>query len=491
MMISGFVFVAWFLARVADYGRPSSLARVYGFSWMWGGWWVLLVVAVVFEQELHLVGVYFILIFAALVWLTTWIAYLEMFSLPKKSVYGRTVAGEEPESSTRADGEEDEDGHPVANEETEATERSSLLRRGYRQERENEESNKNGEEKTELPAEPEWSKSQWSILWLLQVIILIPINLVVVGQVALFTSEALHQTGQDGSSMFLLYILIAVCTIMLFSPVVPMLHRFTWHVPIFLLLVLIGTVIYNSTAFPFSMDNRVKLFFQQQIDLEGGNNTVSLTGVSPYTHQAVQYIPSASGQKIFCSEAGPYKSSNRQTCSWSGLPPNVAGKSLFTRSGGNKTTKYTDWLTFNVTRLNTSDTHNAARFVLYGKNTRGCKLVFESSPIVGVHVTGQAPRDNRFPPVPEYGSREVRLWSREWGTAWTVDVSWDDPTAARYGMAKTGNSTMSGKVVCLWSDANQNGVIPAFDEAMHYVPDWVALTKFGDGLVEGYKRFKV
>ena len=43
----------------------------------------------------------------------------------------------------------------------------------------------------------------------------------------------------------------------------------------------------------------------------------------------------------------------------------------------------------------------------------------------------------------------------------------------------------------MWSDVNQHGVIPAYDEAMHYAPEWVAMTKAGDGLVEGWKEFTI
>jgi hypothetical protein len=490
MMIAAFTFVAWFFCRAADYGRPSSLTRVYGFSWMWAAWWVFLIVAVVFEEHLHLVGLYFVLIYAALVWLATWLAYLELFSLPKKSTYCQRMADEDGSTPTHAasvSGHEDEEEHPTANEEDEPTERSGLLRRGYRREQEEPNSNtKESDEKSHNEAEPEWSKSQWSFLWLLQLLILVPINLIVVGQIGLLLTEGLHQTGQDGSSMFLLYIMIAACTILLFSPLVPILHRFTWHVPIFLLLVLIGTLAYNLVAFPFSMDNRLKLFFQQHVDLEGGNNTVYLMGVSPFTRHVVDYIPSSAGQEIICTHAGPSNSSNMQRCSWSGIPPNAANPSS-AHVGPEKQNE--SWLTFNVTRLNVSDSDNAARFILYGKNTRACKLVFDTAPIQSFHVKGQAAKDKRFAPVPEAGSQEIRLWSRTWGSAWTVDVSWDNPTSE--DEKPSTNGTMHGKVVCLWSDVNKNGAIPAFDEAMHYVPDWVAITKGGDGLVEGYKRFTV
>jgi hypothetical protein len=50
---------------------------------------------------------------------------------------------------------------------------------------------------------------------------------------------------------------------------------------------------------------------------------------------------------------------------------------------------------------------------------------------------------------------------------------------------------MEGKVVCLWSDTNREGIIPALDEARKFLPVWTAVTKLGDGLVEGEKRFIV
>ncbi|KAH0842992.1 hypothetical protein AYO21_03293 [Fonsecaea monophora] len=501
MMISSFVFVAWFFSRAADYTRPSSLTRVYGFTWMWGAWWVLLVVATVFEEQLHLVGIYFVLIYAALVWLATWLSYLELFSLPKKSVYcQRFDCDDEPSQrhTSSGSGHEEVAEYSTPNDDGEPTERSSLLRRGYRQGRE--EPNPSiaaVEDQTDAIEEPDWSKSQWSWLWLLQLLVLVPINLVVVGQIGLLLTEGLHQTGQDGSSMFLLYIMVAACTIILFSPITPILHRFTWHVPVFLLLVFVGTMIYNLTAFPFSTDNRLKLFFQQQVDLEAGNNTVFLTGVSPYTRQAVNYIPSSAGQHITCVPTGALIYGNMQTCSWPGIPPIVVKNS----NAISPKEQYASWLSFNVTRLNNSDGKIQARFVVLGKNTRACKLVFETTAITNFHVTGQAPRDARFPSVPEGGSQEIRLWSRTWGRAWTVDVSWDNPIVTPdesrdsinlyHSKISGDNSTMSGRVVCLWSDANRNGVIPAFDEAMHYVPAWAAITKRADGLVEGYKRFQI
>lgn len=50
---------------------------------------------------------------------------------------------------------------------------------------------------------------------------------------------------------------------------------------------------------------------------------------------------------------------------------------------------------------------------------------------------------------------------------------------------------LDGKAVCLWSDDNKPGLIPALDEIRRFMPIWSAVTKYGDGLVEGSKPFVV
>jgi hypothetical protein len=45
--------------------------------------------------------------------------------------------------------------------------------------------------------------------------------------------------------------------------------------------------------------------------------------------------------------------------------------------------------------------------------------------------------------------------------------------------------------ICLWSDDNVEGVIPGLDEIRRFAPDWSAVSKARDGLVEGFKRFVI
>ncbi|ETN46578.1 uncharacterized protein HMPREF1541_00763 [Cyphellophora europaea CBS 101466] len=488
MMVSSFLFLAWFFCRMADYGRPSALTRAYGLGWIWTAWWVLLAAATVFEQQFHIGGVYFILFFAASAWLSTFLSYLELFSLEKKDVYCDSKASEDiassaPETSrsrerqARASQGNDED------DQEEPTERSGLLsgrggkafRKYKTHDSDDEEGRKDDKHDADTQTEQEWARGQWSWLWNLQFLVIVPINVVIVGQIALNLVTALHQTGADGSSVFLVYISMAFFTIVLFSPLVPFIHRFSWQIPNFLLLVLIGTLIYNLVAFPFSANNRLKVFFQQEIDLETGHNNVSVIGPAPYVMDALRSLPSVSEQNLDYINADNF--STRRKYFFSGIAPEVA--EYDPKLPASK--RYRDWLDFSVTKTSNNTDSTKARFTIQGKNTRACKLVFDA-PVQKFKVVGMGPTDERFQPVPQGGSKEIRLWSRTWENTWKVDVRWNNEKLA---------DGMNGKVVCLWSDVNQRGVIPAYDEAQHYAPEWVAITKAGDGLLEGYKRFNV
>ena len=169
-----------------------------------------------------------------------------------------------------------------------------------------------------------------------------------------------------------------------------------------------------------------------------------------------------------------------------------------------------DWVSYNATRLdndkpNKSKAH--ARFHISGLNTRACVLRFDK-PISSFQIAGAA-TDPRFPTNPtsdnEEEIREIRLWSRTWENTWIVDVDWtESDNETRFGERQPNpnseaalsnkdqdNGHLTGHVVCLWSDRNTKGLIPALDEALLYLPAWVAVTKYADGLVEGSKAFKI
>ncbi len=508
MMISAWVCVAWGCLRIADSIRPTAFQRAYALSWMFLVGWLVLVATTVLERNPKIAGGYLIVFNFACIFVATTISWLEIFGLPRKSAYADEIEGAAPNdnpiarsrpgsiSSTRllAPSTEEQPGDTTANrnnddDDDEASESTSLL--GDRQHRKTFKRYTSphlpGPTADLIPqsktnrliygTEQPWSHALPSSLWLLEFLFLAPFPVIIFGQVSLLLTSSTFQTPNDGNDPLPIYLFTAILTVLLFAPLGPFLHRYTYHIPLFLLLVFAGTTVYNLTAFPFSPANRLKPYFLQRVDLDTGINTVSLTsiGSGPYLHDIITSLPSAAGQTLSCTPSTLRR--DLTECSWTGLPPRVVPN---THPDIPPEKGYKDWLTFNATR--SPDNATAARFYISGRETRACKIVF-NRPITDFSVDG-AGEDRRFPKTSESGSRELRLWSRTWDRGWDVDVRWDA------GEEGEGDG-LDGRVVCLWSDANERGTIPALDEVWRFAPAWVAVTKNQDGLVEGSKAFLV
>jgi hypothetical protein len=213
------------------------------------------------------------------------------------------------------------------------------------------------------------------------------------------------------------------------------------------------------------------VYFVQRVDCVTRINEVALTGIDGYVQRIVASLPSAQGEQINCTTPQISTRKELKTCTWPGLPAKVVPQ---VTPFGNKT--HTDaWLDYSIKPGNKTG-HATIRVT--GQNTRACRITF-NSPINDVTVAG-AVSDPRFDAVGETGSREVRLWHREWSQPWDVSVTWNTKE----------NSKLSGRIICLWSDANA-GEIPAFDEVQHYLPVWAIPSKISDGLVEGFKHFQI
>lgn len=485
MMLSVWVFLAWFVARVADFARPSAFHRVYTLTWMFVLTWVLLVISTVYENRWGLSGGYFIFFFFAGTFLATWIAYLEIFSLPRKAEYANEVSVSSRRGSAYgsrrgiSSGGEDDDEEDEGDDDEEPTESTSLLGSGPHRttfanyvrvgggDGDNHgDGETDGQDPNVYGREQQWSAHMPRWIWLLQLILIAPLVLIFIGPVALLLTSAIHQTGQDGGSSLFIYIAIAALTTLLLMPLLPFIHRYTHHVPLFLLAVFIGTLIYNLAAFPFSANNRLKLFFIQEINLDTGTNRASLTGVLPFVEDVAQSLPSAANQSIPCLQLN-----DRVQCSWDGLTPQVVPDEEDIQK----------WVSFTTSRVVDRDTPTA-QITVSGRDTRACKIVFDR-PVTDFSVAGSA-YDPRFPHTAPQGTREIRLWSREWERTWSVEVTWDEDD-------EKDEAGLSGRVVCLWSDHNQRGLIPALDEVMQYAPVWVGVSKLSDGLVEGSRGFVI
>jgi hypothetical protein len=231
-------------------------------------------------------------------------------------------------------------------------------------------------------------------------------------------------------------------------------------------------------AFPFSASNRYKAYFQQTVDLDTGVNTVAIAGLEEYVRMIIAAIPSASGQKILCAPR-PNVRLGLVYCNYTGLAPNVVSNAT---SHVPPEKFYSSWLSYNVTRPSKS---NRAIFHISGKDTKVCTIHFDT-PISAFHVKGAASNNGKWQDVPESGSDQIKLWHRDWNREWEVEVEWPVSKGK-----KPGDEGRNGRVVCLWADQNVLGTIPALDELHRFSPDWVAISKAGDGLVDGSKTFVI
>ncbi|KAA8568481.1 hypothetical protein EYC84_007512 [Monilinia fructicola] len=218
--------------------------------------------------------------------------------------------------------------------------------------------------------------------------------------------------------------------------------------------------------------------FQQTVDLDTGLNKVTLVGIEEYIREIIAQIPSAAGQAIHCEDNARIRS-GLSFCSYEGLAPKVVDNVV---EGVPPERGYHEWLTYNVSRV---PGENKATFHISGIETRACILRFDE-PFSEFKVHGGAKSEERWDDVPDSGSDQIKLWHRDWNKEWVVDVEW-----AVIEDMKPGEEGRTGRVVCLWSDANKRGVIPALDEAQRFSPDWTSIVKLMDGLVEGSKRFVV
>ncbi|KAK3493968.1 putative zinc metalloprotease NCU04133 [Neurospora crassa] len=331
--------------------------------------------------------------------------------------------------------------------------------------------------------EQEWSGHLPSWAWFFQFLLLGPFMIILAAQTGLMLTDAVYQTGSDGSKLITPYLIIFVFTVLLILPLTPFIHRVTHHIPVFLLVVFIVTLTYNLIAFPFSANNRYKTFFGQYIDVATGDNKVCYTGIEDYVRPVIAELPSASGREVTCGKS-LRRGSTISTCCFDGsaVPPKLGSED----DNGLPQDSYADLITINATRSTKrgDSSRTTARIEITADNTKSCFLQFKK-PVSELAVENGSGWDDRFGQYPEDGVGLVRLWHREFGKTWVVNAEWKGSETRKE------HDENDGTVICMWSDANTPGTIPALDEALQFVPSWAAVTKFSEGLVEGRKVFKI
>ncbi|KAI0159862.1 peptidase family M28 family [Hypoxylon sp. FL1284] len=505
MMISLFYFVFWTIMAGANFARPSALHRGYCIFWLFTIAWGILVADTVFEDRFRIAAGYVFVFFHSATFLASFISLCELFALPTKLSYAQRAHDEHEArdhistvphaddlvspSRDELDAVEEDDGEESHHSPTETTplvgggtgddrRTATTFATTYRRSISaiiNKTTASESEKGQPYEYEQMWSGKLPSWLWILQFLILGPFLITLIAQNGLTLVASVSQTGADGSSLLLPYLMTAFFSIFLLLPITPFIHRVTHHVPMFLLLVFIATLIYNLAAFPFSEGSRYKIYFQQTVDLDTGFSKVKYAGLQEFVEKTIAELPSAMGKDLECTSKEGLRS-GLTTCSYDGsdVPPNV----VRTLPGGIPPQKgFSSWLNFNITRVGNEP---RAIFDIEAKDSRSCAITFEK-PITSFVVNEHGP-DDLFGSVPEDGLTRIKLYRRDWTTPWKVNVEWN-ADSDRY-------SGIDGRVLCSWDDVNRPGTIPAYDEGLKYAPTWVALTKLTSGLCEGSKSFK-
>ncbi|EKM53681.1 uncharacterized protein PHACADRAFT_125584 [Phanerochaete carnosa HHB-10118-sp] len=515
---------------------PSSqkfaiLLEIYVLSW------IFLVIGTVGVNNLHIGGVYLITTWNLCSWLAATLALAEAVVRAKwpskhgsradfdvvdeservpqdQSTGHRFVRGIRYEAPERA--ENGEDGRDVEPEETAPTEITPLMQQQRQHSTDGREyiigiDNEPLRVDDAGKREDIYEEYGW---WILQMLALIPLPSTLLSQVTLILLHALRNTLADGSSPIVVYSGLALLCTLIFVNVSPFAHQIDRKLHLSVLFILVVTLIYAWTEFPFKQSAPLKLFFQQSIELDLGashmignerlvlnadtttygasdgtvgqfivNATTLLTGIPGYVDKKiVRELPSSWGRDV-TYETDYILRPGLLTCGWeSNLLPSPGGNSS---THGNPSQP--DWLRFTAERVNTS----AGRITLGGKNTRNCVLTFEHA-ITSFEVLNGGGRLQPGYEMPHNGTKKIQMWARTWEKEFFVEFVWAGADEDFH---------MEGRAACEWAEyasgtagsthAVVGAQIPALEEVLQFLPLWATPTKWTMGLVEVWTKFSV
>lgn len=411
------------------------------------------------------------------------ISYLELFALPSKTKYAELSASHDDDndaaSPTSRRGSRSSrtllsrHSHDAPENEEPANETTALLPRQTtftpRFRRPQPSSSSSEEDFPAYSVEQPWSTHIPHQTWTLPFLLLSGPNLLLLIPLLLLLTTSLHQTLADGSPVLPIYLLLTGGTALLLVPLIPYLHRVRYPLPIALLMVGAGCLVWCLLAFPFSREARLKVFFVQRWDGDTGANLVALVGLEGYVQQVISQLPSAEGKDVRCgSEAGELAWAEYPglvACVWEGLAPRVETdeSSSFHAAHDSENTPPPP-LSLHLHPLTPTSAHLTLSFP---PRSKICRLTF-TYPINHLSIANAA-SDARYPATP---ASRLTLVVRSFGANVDMNVSWSEEVGGRQG----------GEVACLW---NNDVDVPALEEVKAFAPVWSAVTKKGDGLVEG------
>ncbi|KAI0311189.1 hypothetical protein OF83DRAFT_1069216 [Amylostereum chailletii] len=387
--------------------------------------------------------------------------------------------------------------------------------------------------------------------WVAQMVFTVPVPVLQLGNILFLWVRSMAQTVPDGGWVGIIYAPTSLLSILLLLPLTPFAHKLHRSLTTLVLALFVLTTAYAWLAWPFTTsDARLKVFFAHHVELANITTpatgplkieraTTELTALAGYVDRVVHELPSswtarARPGAVQCAMAR--RQPGLRTCAWAldeawhpSLSPSPAGGDEAEQEDGAKA-----WIVANVTRVERTE----ARFRIRGAGTRACRVYLDNRAMKrvrarAVHVEDDGRLDEkggeggeeeeedggeeewRVYEVPEgVQVREARLWSRTWGSEFEVEIEFGEGTSE--GTSEGADADrVEGRVACTWAEfrggwtqagvemtvrkpttegpaAPAQGVrIPALEEVLAFMPEWAAVTKLEDGLVEAQSGFVI
>ncbi|KAF8078261.1 putative zinc metalloprotease [Lyophyllum atratum] len=382
-------------------------------------------------------------------------------------------------------------------------------------------------------------------LWFIQLLLVVPIPVILISHIGIILIGSMPQGIVDGGPVWFVYAALCVISTLLILPLSPFISSYPSAPPLALappfqhlnspktlfriLLVAFGATAAYTTGllgliltctspptsrlgFPFSIEAPMKIFFHQRVELiapwaVNGSDftpevrirpTTYLTGVPQHVDQMiVSVLPSAVDHGAECTK--DVDRTGLIKCAWpSGddmIPSPGEDESPHNKEHSKaepnvQVLSKNPWLRSSISRLSPT----SARIWLRGTNTRACRVYFDNAKVANWTVLGGTPGVQKgyegYETRKGEGLKELRIWSRTWNREFVVDVEFVE-----------GPKKINGSVACGWSeyesgrvgvhDGTGGSTIPAYEEALRFLPRWATLTKLTDGLVEVWSAFEM
>ncbi|CAX44231.1 membrane-bound mettalopeptidase, putative [Candida dubliniensis CD36] len=338
--------------------------------------------------------------------------------------------------------------------------------------------------------------------WSLQYLLIVPISSLIIFNSGWLVLDGINKSIQESfAAENLIYLLIQLFSQFWILPILPFVYKLNRFIVFGLTIFAISGVALISFLDPFNQENPLKLRFIQKVDLNKSQDSfVEVYGRKGIFSDILSDMPSVkeTHTKVECEAL----SDGLEACSYkSALAPNVIpGKSL------------KDYVNVEIVNSSKIESYGllSGEIIITAPENRMCTLYFTKKKVKAVVIYNKSKSVNNFKSIPDGFSRDSKgnyiykdvagidqlvLNKLDWNKNYHIGFDWlpniDDEV-----------NTLSVDVECYWADlapgigggdnaTNAELAIPAYNELVHYSPNWVTWANREKGLVSVSLKIEV